>query len=93
MFADFTRPGIEPALVLQTLRKPVQRFNRLRHSVPTDNASVRHPDPLSNDMTLREGPADLGMNDIQNNHTVMDGAPGVAATILFGHKIHDRDSS
>ena len=46
-----------------------------------NSASVRHPDTLSNDRTLREGPASLEMNDIQIDHTVMDGAPReVAAT-------------
>ena len=45
-----------------------------------DNASVRHPDTLSNDRTLREGPASLGKNDLQDDLTVVDGAPGVAAT-------------
>ena len=48
-----------------------------------DKASVTHPDTLSNDINLREGPARFGKSAaLQHDHTVIDGALGVAATHL-----------
>jgi len=48
-----------------------------------DKTSVTHPDTLSNDINLREGPARFGKSAaLQHDHTVIDGALGVAATHL-----------
>ena len=57
-------------------------FNYGLGDLSGEGTSVNHPDNLFNDKTFREGPAKLGKSmTLQHDHTVMDGAPGVAATV------------
>jgi len=48
-----------------------------------EKSSVTHPDTLSNDTNLKEGPARLGKSiALHDDHTVMDGASGGAAIVI-----------